>query len=137
MGIDVSFVQDNLAYSVKGTLRGLHYQHPNAQAKLIQVIQGEIFDVAVDIRSGSATYGEWVGEILSYTNKKQLFIPVGFAHGYCVLSDTSLVTYKCSTVYSPEDEKGILWNDPNLKIEWPLQNPLISEKDQFLQTIKS
>jgi len=137
LGIDVTFVQDNLAYSIKGTLRGLHYQHPNGQAKLIQTIQGEIFDVAVDIRSGSATYGKWVGEILSYTNKKQLFIPAGFAHGYCVLSNTALVAYRCSTFYSPEDEKGILWSDPVLNIEWPFQNPLVSEKDQFLPTIKS
>jgi dTDP-4-dehydrorhamnose 3,5-epimerase len=137
MGIDVTFVQDNLAYSIKGTLRGLHYQHPNAQTKLVQAIQGEIFDVAVDIRTDSATFGKWVGEILSDTNKKQLFIPAGFAHGYCVLSDTALVTYKCSTVYSPGDEKGILWSDPNLKINWPLQNPLLSEKDHSLPTIKS
>jgi dTDP-4-dehydrorhamnose 3,5-epimerase len=137
MGIDVTFVQDNLAHSTKGTLRGLHYQQPNAQAKLVQAIQGEIFDVAVDIRSGSPTYGKWVGEKLSVTNNKQLFIPIGFAHGYCVLSDTALVSYKCSSFYSPEDEKGILWSDPDLKIEWPLKNPLVSEKDQFLPTIKS
>ena len=132
MGINVDFVQDNLAYSVEGTLRGLHYQHPNAQAKLIQVIQGEIFDVAVDIRAGSPTFGKWVGEILSDTNKKQLFIPAGFAHGYCVLSDSALVTYRCSTFYSLKDEKGILWSDPDLKIAWPLQNPLVSEKDRKL-----
>ena len=135
MGIDVTFVQDNLAYSVKGTLRGLHYQYPNAQAKLIQVIQGEIFDVAVDIRAGSHTFGKWVGVKLSVTNKKQLFIPTGFAHGYCVLSDTALITYKCSTFYSPEDEKGILWNDPDLKITWPIQNPLVSDKDQKLPSV--
>ena len=137
MGIDVAFVQDNLVSSVKGTLRGLHYQYPNAQAKFIQAIQGEIFDVAVDIRSDSPTFGKWTGEVLSDINKKQLFIPTGFAHGYCVLSNTALVAYRCSTFYSPEDEKGILWSDPVLNIEWPFQNPLVSEKDQFLPTIKS
>ena len=137
MGIAVAFVQDNLAFSVKGTLRGLHYQHPNAQAKLVQAIQGEIFDVAVDIRRDSATFGKWVGEILSGTNKKQFFIPAGFAHGYCVMSDTALVTYKCSTAYSPGDEKGVLWSDPDLKIEWPIKDPLVSEKDKNLPKLRS
>lgn len=132
VGIDVSFVQDNLSYSKKGVLRGLHYQSPNAQAKLIHVFHGEIFDVAVDIREESSTFGQWIGEILSENNKKQLYIPVGFAHGYCVLSASALVGYKCSTVYSPEGEKGICWNDPNLSIIWPLQNPLVSKKDSLL-----
>lgn len=136
-GIDVDFVQDNLSFSVKATLRGLHYQHPNEQAKLIHVIQGEIFDVAVDIRPNSPTFGKWVGEVLSETNKKQLFIPAGFAHGYCVMSDTTLVAYKCSTFYSPNDEKGLIWNDPDLKIAWPVSDPLVSEKDVTLPFFKT
>jgi len=136
-GIDVTFVQDNLSYSIKGTLRGLHYQQPNAQAKLIQVIKGKIFDVALDIRADSPTYGKWVGEILSDTNKKQFFIPTGFAHGYCVISNTALVNYKCSTFYSPGDEMGVLWSDSNLKITWPFQNPLVSEKDRKLPSMKN
>jgi len=135
MGIDVTFVQDNLSCSVKGTLRGLHYQQPNPQSKLIQVIQGEIFDVAVDIRTNSSTFGKWVGEILSDQNKRQFFIPAGFAHGYCVLSDTALVMYKCSVFYSPKDEKGILWNDSTLNIKWPILKPLVSEKDRKLPSM--
>ena len=135
MGIDVTFVQDNLSYSIMGTLRGLHYQTPNSQAKLVHVIQGEIFDVVVDIRKESPTFGKWVGETLSEQNKRQLYIPTGFAHGYCVLSDTALVMYKCSEFYSSKDEKGILWNDPELQIAWPLQNPLVSEKDQKLPSV--
>ena len=118
-----------------GTLRGLHYQTPNSQAKLVHVIQGEIFDVVVDIRKESPTFGKWVGETLSEQNKRQLYIPTGFAHGYCVLSDTALVMYKCSEFYSSKDEKGILWNDPELQIAWPLQNPLVSEKDQKLPSV--
>lgn len=136
MGIDATFVQDNLSYSVKGALRGLHFQNPNAQAKMIQAIQGEIFDVAVDIRADSPTFGKWVGEYLSDKNQKQFFIPEGFAHGYCVLSPTALVAYKCSTLYSAADEKGIIWNDPELKIAWPGKNPLISEKDISLPQLR-
>lgn len=129
MGIDRQFVQDNLSYSVKGTLRGLHFQINHPQAKLVQVIQGEIFDVAVDIRPGSPTFGQWVGEYLTSDNKRQLFIPEGFAHGFCVLSDTALFLYKCSDVYAPGDEGGILWSDPDIGIVWPVQHPIISEKD--------
>lgn len=132
MGIDVRFVQDNLSYSKKSVLRGLHYQHPNAQAKLIQVPHGEIFDVAVDIRKDSPNFKKWVGEFLSATNKKQLFIPTGFAHGYCVLSETALVSYKCSTLYTPEDDHGIFWNDPDINIHWPVSKPIISQKDTTL-----
>jgi len=132
MGIEVDFVQDNLSFSVKGTLRGLHYQQPNAQAKLIHAIQGEIFDVAVDIREDSPTFGRWVGETLSGINKKQFYIPEGFAHGYCVLSDTDMVAYKCSALYSRKDEKGIRWNCADLKIKWPIQEPLVSDKDRML-----
>jgi dTDP-4-dehydrorhamnose 3,5-epimerase len=136
-GIDIDFVQDNLSFSVKATLRGLHYQHPNEQAKLIYVVQGEIFDVAVDVRPNSLSFGKWVGEFLSDTNKKQLFIPDGFAHGYCVMSDTSLVVYKCSAFYSPGDEKGVLWSDPDLNISWPVKEPIISGKDQKLPYLRS
>lgn len=137
MGIDVTFVQDNLSYSKKGVLRGLHYQSPNPQAKLIQVLQGEIFDVAVDIRKESPTYGKWVSEIVSSANKRQFFIPIGFAHGYCVLSETALVSYKCSTYYFPEKEKGVLWKDTDLDIHWPVSNPIVSAKDQKVPCFKS
>ena len=129
-GIDATFVQDNLSFSVKGTLRGLHYQYPNAQAKLVQVLMGEVFDVAVDIRKGSPTFGKWVGARLSAENKRQLFIPKGFAHGYCVVSNTAIFSYKCSRYYAPKDERGILWKDPELNIDWPVKTPLISDKDK-------
>ncbi len=129
MGIDRKFVQDNLSFSVKGTLRGLHFQIRHPQAKLVQVIQGEVFDVAVDIRPGSPTFGNWVGAHLTSENKRQLFIPEGFAHGFCVLSDTALFLYKCSDVYVPQDEGGVLWSDPDIGIAWPVQHPIISEKD--------
>ncbi len=131
-GIDTEFVQDNLSFSVKGTLRGLHYQYPNAQTKLVQVLLGEVLDVAVDIRKGSPTFGKWVGVTLSEENHLQLFIPEGFAHGYCVLSNQAIFNYKCSTFYSPMDEKGIFWRDPDLNIEWFLEDPLVSEKDRNL-----
>ena len=111
-GIACIFVQDNLSASKKGTLRGLHYQYPNAQAKLVQVIQGEVFDVAVDIRPNSPTFARWTGVILSEANKRQMFIPQGFAHGFCVLSETAVFTYKCSDFYAPAHEHGILWCDP-------------------------
>lgn len=118
-GIETVWVQDNLARSTKGVLRGLHYQKPNAQAKLIQCALGEIFDVAVDIRRGSPTFGQWHGEILSQANHRQMLVPTGFAHGYCVISDEAVVLYKCSTFYSPEDEGSVLWEDPAVGIEWP------------------
>ena len=129
-GIDTEFVQDNLSFSVKGTLRGLHYQHPNAQAKLVQVLQGEVFDVAVDIRRNSSTFCKWVGITLSEENKRQLFIPEGFAHGYCVISDTALFHYKCSNFYSQKDEHGIHWKDKDPNIDWPIKAPFISDKDK-------
>lgn len=128
-GIDVNFVQDNQSRSVKNTLRGLHYQVNPGQAKLVRVLTGEIFDVAVDIRHESPTFGQWVGEVLSAENKRQLYIPVGFAHGFCVLSDIAEMHYKCSEYYSPKDERGILWNDETLGIEWPVINPILSERD--------
>ena len=128
-GIKAHFVQDNLSFSVRGTLRGLHFQHPRPQAKLVQVIDGEIFDVAVDIRRGSPGFGKWTGVRLSGRNQRQLFVPEGFAHGFCVLSPTALVTYKCSDLYAPECEAGVLWSDPGLAIGWPLSDPLLSDKD--------
>ena len=129
-GIDSIFVQDNLSYSLKGTVRGLHFQIENPQAKLVHVITGEIFDVAVDIRPGSATFGQWTGIHLSDKNRRQLYIPEGFAHGFCVLSDAAHFSYKCSDFYAPEDEGGIIWSDPDIGIRWPVENPIISEKDQ-------
>jgi dTDP-4-dehydrorhamnose 3,5-epimerase len=130
-GMDLEFVQDNLSFSVKGTLRGLHYQYPDTQAKLVQALQGEVFDVAVDIRRGSPTFKRWVGVRLSAENRRQLFIPEGFAHGYCVLSETALFHYKCSNFYTPGSEQGILWNDPDLNIDWPVVSVLLSGKDQM------
>lgn len=128
-GIQKIFVQDNLSFSKKGTLRGLHYQINHPQAKLVQVLSGDIFDVVVDIRPESETFGQWTGLRLSDENGHQLFVPEGFAHGFCVISETAHVMYKCSDFYSPEDEGGILWSDPDIAIEWPVDNPIISEKD--------
>ncbi|MFZ0483254.1 MAG: dTDP-4-dehydrorhamnose 3,5-epimerase [Desulfobacterales bacterium] len=134
-GINATFVQDNLSYSLKNTLRGLHFQIKHPQAKLIQVISGEIFDVAVDLRSGSATFGKWTGIHLSDENKRQMYIPKGFAHGFCVLSEFALFHYKCSDFYVPEDEGGLIWSDPDIGIEWPVENPIISEKDNQFQKL--
>jgi len=131
-GINRTFLQENLSRSVRGTLRGLHYQLKYGQAKLIQAVRGEVFDVVVDIRRGSPHFGQWIGVILSEENKRQLFVPDGFAHGFCVLSDSADIVYKCSDFYAPEDEGGILWSDPNLAIDWPIANPLLSEKDSRL-----
>ena len=130
-----TFVQDNLSFSVKNTLRGLHFQVTHPQAKLIQVISGEIFDVAVDIRRESPTFGRWVGISLTGHQNQQLFIPEGFAHGFCVLSEGAHVSYKCSDYYDADDEGGILWSDPTLKIDWPLKSPIISDKDSQLPCI--
>ena len=123
------FVQDNHSVSKKGVLRGLHYQVNPGQGKLVRVTRGEVFDVAVDIRKQSPTYGKWWGLSLSETNNFQLYIPIGFAHGFCVLSELAEVLYKCSDYYSPENERGILWNDPDLAIDWPVKDPILSEKD--------
>ena len=131
-GVKTTFVQDNISLSVKNTLRGLHYQHPNGQAKLVQVLQGEIFDVAVDIRRGSPTFGQSFSAVLSAANHRQLFIPEGFAHGFCVLSESALFMYKCSTYYSPDDEGGVRWDDPALGIQWPVQTPILSQRDQAM-----
>ena len=129
-GIDYTFVQDNHSKSGKGVLRGLHYQlNLQAQGKLIRVVKGSMFDVAVDMRKGSPYYAKWVGCILSDENRRMLFVPPGFAHGFCALSDVAEVAYKCTNVYSPEYERGIIWNDPEIGIEWPIKNPILSEKD--------
>ena len=128
-GLRGDFVQDNHSYSTRNTLRGLHFQNPQGQAKLVQVIQGEIYDVAVDIRKDSPTFGEWFGLRLSSTNHRQLYITEGFAHGFCVISETAHVVYKCTEYYAPEHEKGILWSDPNIGIDWKIENPQLSEKD--------
>jgi dTDP-4-dehydrorhamnose 3,5-epimerase len=142
-GNTLAFVQDNHSKSVKGVLRGLHYQlAPRAQGKLVRVIQGEVFDVAVDIREGSPTYGLWVGEILSADNKKQLWIPPGFAHGFLTLSETAEFLYKTTDTWSPEHERCILWNDPTLDIAWPLDQlkglaPILAAKDAAGQLLES
>ena len=128
-GLDQAFVQDNHSQSRQFTLRGLHYQLKHPQGKLVYVITGEILDIAVDIRSGSPTFGRWTGTLLSDKNKRQLFIPGGFAHGFCVLSEIADVIYKCTDVYTPGDEYGILWSDPAIDIVWPIENPGLSEKD--------
>lgn len=129
-GIDTVFVQDNHSRSVKATLRGLHYQANQGQVKLVRVISGTIFDVAVDIRWGSPTFGQWVGQTLSAENFRQMYVPVGFAHGFCVLSETADVAYKCSSYYAPADERGLAWDDATLAIEWPVQDPILSERDR-------
>ena len=136
LGIDSDFVQDNLSFSVRGTLRGLHYQLPHAQAKLVQVITGEIFDVTVDIRRDSPSFGQWTGFRLSDKNKRQIYIPEGFAHGFCVLSETAVFTYKCSDFYSPDTERGILWSDPDIGVDWPVEKPVLSEKDRNYDYLK-
>jgi len=128
-GMDMPFVQDNHSHSRKGTLRGLHYQLKHPQDKLVYVITGEIFDVAVDIRRGSPTFGKWVGVHLSEENHRQIFIPKGFAHGFCVMSETADVIYKCTDLYAPDDDHGVYWADPDIGIEWPVEKPIISEKD--------
>lgn len=132
-GIDVRFMQDNCSHSVKGVVRGLHYQlKPQPQGKLVGALFGEIFDVAVDIRKGSPTYGRWVGEVLSVVNGRMLYVPPGFAHGFCVLSEAATISYKATDVYSAECERGILWNDPAIGIEWPVEAPVLSDRDQKL-----
>lgn len=129
-GIEAPFVQDNLSFSRRGVLRGLHFQNPNAQGKLVYVLQGEVFDVAVDIRVGSPTFGQWVSVVLSAENKRQFYVPPGFAHGFCVTSDTALFAYKCTDVYNPKAEGSVLWNDPELGIDWPVTDPELSAKDE-------
>ena len=134
-GLDHVFVQDNLSFSVKNTLRGLHFQVTRPQAKLVQVVSGEIVDVAVDIRSTSPTFGRWVSVHLTEQNKRQVFIPAGFAHGFCVVSDSAHVIYKCSDFYDRDDEGGILWSDPAIGIDWPTTDPIVSAKDDRLPVL--
>ncbi len=129
-GLEYDFVQDNQSLSTKGVLRGLHYQINYPQAKLVRVLTGSVFDVAVDLRNDSKTYGKWFGIVLSEDNKKQLLIPRGFAHGFVVLSDIAVFCYKCDDFYHPNDEGGIIWNDPDIEIKWPIsEKPILSEKD--------
>lgn len=139
IGKKINFVQDNHSKSVQGVLRGLHYQlMPKAQGKLVRVVQGEIFDVAVDIRKNSATFGHWVGEFLSAENKKQLWIPAGFAHGFLTISETAELLYKTTDYYSPQHDRGILWSDKDINIKWPLTNePILSQKDQKAVLLKN
>jgi len=136
-GIKGNFVQDNHSRSTKGVLRGLHYQNPPfAQGKLVRVVKGQIFDVAVDIRKGSLTYGKWASAILSEENKNMLYVPEGFAHGFCVLSEIAEVIYKNTNAYSSQSEAGVIWNDEDLNIEWPVKEPVLSEKDEKWPTLK-
>ncbi len=128
-GIRGPFVQDNLSLSAHGVLRGLHFQNPNAQGKLVYVLQGEAFDVAVDIRPGSPTFGKWTGVTLSGDNGRQFYIPPGFAHGFCVTGETALFAYKCTDFYNPRTEGAIRWNDPAIGIDWPVSDPVVSAKD--------
>lgn len=138
-GLDMVFVQDNQSKSKKGVLRGLHYQKRNSQGKLVRVVSGEVYDVGVDLRKGSETFGQYYGVVLSAENKRQFYVPEGFAHGFLVLSDTAEFVYKCTNYYDPSSEAGILWNDPDLAIEWPItadMEILLSDKDKIQQTFK-
>lgn len=128
-GISGPFVQDNWSRSAKNILRGLHFQHPHGQGKLVSCTRGAVFDVAVDVRLGSPHFGKWFGVELSEENKKQLWIPPGFAHGFCVLSDVADFVYKCTALYAPAHERSVLWNDPDIGIDWPVKEPLLSSKD--------
>lgn len=135
-GITEDFVQDSLSYSTRGVLRGLHFQNPNAQAKLLYVLQGEVFDVSVDIRVGSPTFGRWVGVSLSADNKRQLYVGAGVAHGFCVTGETAILAYKCTDFYNPATEGSILWNDPDIGIEWPVNTPVLSDKDRHAPRLR-
>jgi dTDP-4-dehydrorhamnose 3,5-epimerase len=128
-GLPALFAQDNISYSRHGVLRGLHFQNPYQQGKLVYVLQGEVFDVAVDIRRGSPTFGRWVGVTLSAENKRQFYVPAGYAHGFCVTSESAVFAYKCTEVYHPETERTIRYNDPRIAVDWPVKNPTVSERD--------
>ena len=134
-GLDRTFVQDNLSFSHRHVLRGLHFQSKHPQGKIVFVVRGEIWDVAVDIRRGSPTFGHWEGHTVSGDNHHQLYIPEGFAHGFVVLSETAAVMYKCTDFYHPGDDRGLLWTDPRLGIEWPVERPHLSAKDAALPTL--
>ena len=135
-GLPSRFVQDNLSYSTKGTLRGLHYQNPHPQGKLIYVLEGEVFDVVVDIRCGSPTYRKWIGVTLTAESKRQVYVPPGFAHGFCVMSDATLFAYKSTEFYDPVADHGITWDDPDIGINWPIGTPILSDRDRMLPTLK-
>ncbi len=135
-GIPDRFVQDNLSFSTHGVLRGLHFQNPHPQGKLVSVLRGEVFDVAVDIRAGSPTFGEWTGTTLSASNRRQLYIPPGFAHGFVVTGEAALFFYKCTDYYAPASEGTVLWNDPDIGIEWPIAEPSLSEKDRAASRLR-
>ena len=134
-GLSVRFVQDNYSQSVRDTVRGLHFQNPNGQGKLVRVVVGAIFDVAVDVRRGSPTFGRWVAVELSAESKDAVYVPPGFAHGFCVTSDVAGVAYKCTGFYDPVCEHGIQWNDPELAIPWPIRQPILSDKDRGYPTL--
>jgi dTDP-4-dehydrorhamnose 3,5-epimerase len=139
LGIEERFVQDNVSFSWKGVLRGLHFQHPEAQGKLVTCLHGEVYDVIVDIRENSATYGEWLGCRLSLASGRQLYIPPGFAHGFVVTSDSASFLYKCTRFYNPAGQFSLRWNDPAIGVEWPVKDPVISDKDReapFLAELK-
>ena len=135
-GINEPFVQDNVSCSGRGILRGLHFQNPQGQGKLVQVLSGEVFDAAVDIRIGSPKFGKWTGAKLSADNHRQMYIPAGFAHGFCVLSDSAIFSYKCTDYYNSSVELGIIWNDPDIGIDWPIDGPILSQKDSNLPRLK-
>jgi dTDP-4-dehydrorhamnose 3,5-epimerase len=134
-GIPGPFVQDNYSQSMRGTLRGLHYQEPHAQGKLVMVTEGTIYDVVVDIRKGSPGFGRWYGVELSAENQRQVYVPPGCAHGFCVTSDRASCLYKCTDYYAPHDERGIIWNDPVLAIPWPVATPILSQKDHIYKSL--
>lgn len=135
-GMPREFKQDNLSFSKKGVLRGLHFQNPSAQGKLVFPLQGEIFDVVVDVRRSSRTFGQWFGAKLSSETKQQIWVPPGFAHGFVVTSETALVVYKCTDSYNAKAEWGVAWNDPDLAIDWPVREPLLSDKDRVYPRLK-
>lgn len=136
-GLPTTFRQDNLSRSLRGVIRGLHYQLQHPQGKLISCIRGRIFDIAVDIRMGSPTFGKWVGVELSEDERQLVWIPPGFAHGYCTLSEIAEIQYKCTDLYAPRDERGILWSDPDLAIAWPSEHPILSKRDRDLPTLRA
>ncbi len=135
-GVDSVFRQDNLSFSKAGVLRGLHFQNPNAQAKLVTVVSGEVFDVAVDVRRGSPTFGRWTGTYLSDRNKRQIYLPEGFAHGFCVTGGPAVFAYKCTCFYDSDSEITVLWSDPDIGIEWPVADPVVSPKDSAAPRLK-
>lgn len=137
LGITGPFVQDNVSRSARGVLRGLHFQHPNGQGKLVQALEGELFDVAVDVRAGSPTFGQWTGAVLSADNARQFWIPEGFAHGFCVLSEVALFAYKCTRYYDRDSEHTVRWDDADIGIDWPLSAPSLSEKDRNAPPLKA